>query len=206
MPLALDLLGPISGAIVDLGCGEGQLLRAIDGDERFGCDLSEVLLRRASAAAPVVRCRLPNLSWLRDDSLSGATCVLVLEHLSEIRNLLAETARVLEPGGVLALVMNHPAYTSAGAGPVVDLSDGEILWRWGAYFEAGSGREPAGAGSVVFHHRSLGELLNTAAACGLMLERLEERGLSPEAVARDPALAGQEHFPRLLGVRWRAIG
>jgi SAM-dependent methyltransferase len=132
------------------------------------------------------------------------TCVLVIEHLPDVVDLFEEVARVLEPGGVCALVMNHPAYTAAGAGPVVDMSDGEILWRWGAYFEQGSAPEPAGEGSVVFHHRPLSEVLNAAASGGLILERLDERGFSPEAIARDPALIGQEHFPRLLGVRWRA--
>lgn len=205
VPFALRLLGEVAGRTLDLGCGEGQLLRALPRGG-IGCDLSQELLLRAAATVPVVRCRLPDLGWLRDGSVAAATCVLVLEHLPEIDGLFGEAARVLRPGGVFVLVMNHPAYTADGAGPVVDLSDGEVLWRWGEYFNEGAGSEPAGESTVVFHHRSLGVVLNAAAASGLVLEHFEERGFSPEALARDASLTGQEHFPRLLGSRWRRAG
>ena len=52
----------------------------------------------------------------------------------------------------------------------------------------------------------MGSLLNVAANAGWSLERVEERGLSPEAVAHDPGLVGQEHLPRPLGLRWGRLG
>ena len=171
-----------------------------------GCDVTATLLERAAFDGMAVQCRLPDLRWLRDDSIEAAACVLVLEHLTEASSFFDEVARVLEPGGALTLITNHPAYTAGGAGPVIDLSDGEVLWRWGAYFTQGTSHEPAGDRSIAFHHRPMGELLDSAARNGLRLEMFEERGLSPRSVARDPGLAGQEHFPRLLGVRWRAQG
>ena len=193
----------VEGKILDIGCGEGRLLRALEGADVVGCDLSADLLRRVGPSVPVVQCRLPELSWLQSGTVGAAICVLVLEHVDDLEAFLAEVSRVLEPGGAFVLVMNHPAYTAPGAGPVVDLSDGEVLWRWGPYFDRASATEPAGSGLVLFHHRPLSALLNAAARQGLALRRLDERALGPEAVADQPGLAGQEHFPRLLGVKWR---
>ena len=206
IPWAVDLIGPVAGRFLDLGCGEGQLLRAVAAQVSVGCDVTATLLEQAASDGVTVQCRLPDLGWIRDGSIEAAACVLVLEHLTEASSFFDEVRRVLEPGGALTLITNHPAYTAGGAGPVIDLSDGEVLWRWGAYFTQGTSHEPAGGRSVAFHHRPMGELLNSAARNGLYLEVFQERGLSPRSVARDPGLAGQEHFPRLLGVRWRAHG
>lgn len=85
---------------------------------------------------------------------------------------------------------------------MLDIDD-EILWRWGSYFTQGSSTEPAGEDVVEFFHRPMDALLTSAADRGWMLERMVERGLSDEAVARMPSYKGQESIPRLLGVRWR---
>ncbi|OFW55044.1 MAG: hypothetical protein A2V75_02870 [Actinobacteria bacterium RBG_16_70_17] len=205
VPLALGVLDPVPGRLyLELGCGEGEVMRAVAGRGArvLGCDLSERLARRAAAAGPVAVCRLPDLSWVRAGSLDGACAVLVLEHLEEPEPLFAEAARIVRPGGVLALVSNHPAYTAPGSGPLVDPEDGEVLWRWGPYMEEGSSEEPAGEGSVVFHHRSLGVLLTAAASAGWCLERLVEHGVGEERAAEDSLLAAQRQIPRLLAVRW----
>jgi len=205
VPLALGVLDPVPGRLyLELGCGEGEVMRAVAGRGArvLGCDLSERLARRAAAAGPVAVCRLPDLSWVRAGSLDGACAVLVLEHLEELAPLFVEAARIVRPGGVLALVSNHPAYTAPGSGPLVDPEDGEVLWRWGPYMEEGSSEEPAGEGSVVFHHRSLGVLLTAAASAGWCLERLVEHGVGEERAAEDSLLAAQRQIPRLLAVRW----
>jgi len=205
VPLALGVLDPSPGALyLELGCGEGEVMRAIAGrgGRVLGCDLSERLARRAAETGPVALCRLPDLSWVRAGSLDGACAVLVLEHLEEAGPLFAEAARTVRPGGALALVANHPAYTAPGSGPLVDPDDGEVLWRWGPYLEAGSSEEPAGEGSVVFHHRSLGVLLTAAASAGWCLERLVEHGVGDRRAAADSLLGAQRQIPRLLAARW----
>ena len=124
-----------------------------------------------------------------------------MEHLPGL-DLLANVARVVRPGGSLVLVMNHPAFTPAAAGPIMDQSDGEILWRWGRYFEPAPVTMPAGDSEIVFHHRPLGDVLNAAAVAGWSLDRFIERGFSRAAIDAVPGYAGQEQMPRLLGVRW----
>ncbi len=201
LPLAQDLLGEPAGPVLDLGCGEGQLLRALGTPDAVGCDVSITLLRHARRTNPVVRSRLPDLRWARSGVFTAACAVLVLEHLPTL-DLFAEAHRVVAPGGALVVVMNHPAYTPPGAGPIIDQSDGEVLWRWGRYFEEVAGSEPAGESAVVFHHRPLGTILTTAGESGWALRRLVEEGLAPETVLRDPGFTGQEQMPRLLGARW----
>lgn len=172
------------------------------GRPTIGCDATLALLEHARRAGPVVQACLPELSWLRADAVGGAYAVFVLEHLPVLEPLFDEVARVTRRGGSLVVISNHPAYTAPGAGPIIDESDGEVLWRWGPYFSVAVGEEPAGADKVVFHHRPLGSILNPAAAAGWRLTRYEERGLGPAAIARSPSLAGQEMFPRLVGIRW----
>ncbi len=204
LPLALELFAAPAGRILDLGCGEGRVMRAFHDRTVVGCDGSMELLRLASTGRrPVVCAHLPRLDWLRTGSFAGTIVVMVVEHVAAVDALLAEVARVTMPGGTLTAVMNHPAYTAPRAGPIVDQSDGEILWRWGPYFSETQSHEPAGDGTVTFYHRPMGQLLTTAASAGWSLERLEERALSPATIAHHPSLVGQEHFPRLLGARWR---
>lgn len=205
VPLAVEMVAPVSGGLyLDLGCGEGEVMRAIAaaGGATVGCDLSEPLARRAASTGPVAVCRLPDLGWLRGGVVDGACAVLVLEHLADAAPLFREAARVVRPGGSLVLIANHPAYTAPGSGPLIDPEDGEVLWRWGPYLEEGCSEEPAGEGWVVFHHRSLGLLLTAAAEAGWCLQRLVEQGVGEERAAEDPLLAAQRHIPRFLAARW----
>ena len=200
MPLVEELLEDAAGTRLDLGCGEGQVMRSLGGMV-VGTDISLRLLRNARQAGPVVRSRLPSLDWLRSATIDVAYAVLVLEHLPSL-DLFTSAARVVRPGGRLVIVMNHPAFTPATAGPVMDHTDGEMLWSWGNYFDHAPVSMPAGDREIVFYHRPLGDVLNAAAAAGWSLDRFVEHGFSAAAIAAVPGYAGQEQMPRLLGVRW----
>lgn len=186
---------------LDLGCGEGQALPLL-GVGAIGVDLSHRLLRRARVHAPVVRCRLPDLSWVREGSIDRAVAVGVLELLPDAREFFDQVHTAVRPDGTLAVVMNHPVVTAAGSEPLVD-DDGEVVWRWGRYLERGTLVEPAGDRTVELHHRPLGELLTTAADAGWHLERLVEIGATTHTVATASEPRGQQHMPSILGARWR---
>ncbi len=203
-PILVDLMPRDLGTAMDLGCGEGQGMRLI-GSNAFGCDLSHDLLVQADAGGRVVRTKLPDLRWLRQDSLDTAFSVYLLDLIEDDVRFFAEIARAVKPGGSLVIVINHPAYTAPGSAPLADM-EGEILWRWGSYFERGSSTEPAGPGEVRFFHRPMADLLSGAAASGWKLDAMIERGLSPQTIARIPGYEGQEVIPRLLGIRWTLWG
>jgi SAM-dependent methyltransferase len=205
-PLLLELLMIGRGqTLLDLGTGTGWVLDEIrsSGAVGIGVEVNAVLAHAASRFGAVVVGRLPDLSWFVEGSFDAVSAVLVLEHISDLDSLFAESARVTRPGGTLTLVINHPQITAPGSAPVVDPVDGEVFWRWGSYLDSGSTEEPAGDGTVTFHHRTMAELLNAAAAAGWCLERAIETGLSDELVDGDPLLELQQGLPRLLGVRWR---
>ncbi len=204
-PLVVAVSAPRPGdRILDVGCGDGRIMAALRrvGARPVGCDADLDLLRIARSRGPVIRCRLPELGWAPSEGFDGAVVSLVIEHIPDVDRLFEELHRVVRPGGTLGVVMNHPVFTAPGSAPVID-TDGEVLWRVGTYLEVGYTDQPAGRGTVRFHHRPLGVLLGAAAEAGWTLEAMEERGVSRDQIDRVPTLAGQEHIPRLAGFRWR---
>ena len=198
-PMLLDVLDPEAGkTYLDLGCGEGRVMRELTmtGASPIGVEMNLDLARLAVEAGPVVAGSLPDLGFLRDESVDGAICVLVLEHIEDHGMLLSEVARVVKSGGVFALLMNHPFWTAPGSSPISD-ADGEVLWRPGSYFDRGSTLEPAGEDRIEFHHRTTGDLLETAASVGWSLERMIE--------APHHELVDQAGILRLLACRWRLL-
>jgi SAM-dependent methyltransferase len=200
-----DLIEPTDAGppdrTIDLGCGDGQALPLL-GDGAIGVDLSHRLLLRALAHAPVVRCRLPDLSWVREGTIDRAVAVGVLELLPDARQFFEQVHTAARTGATLVVVMNHPVVTAAGSEPLVD-DDGEVVWRWGRYLDRGSLVQAAGHRTVELHHRPLGELLTTAAAAGWGLERMVEAGATTHTVTTPSEQQGQQHLPSILGVRWR---
>lgn len=94
------------GAVVlDLACGTGDLCRALHagGLRPVGIDLSYGMLAAARTSAPLVQgdaLRLP----LPDTVADGVTCGFALRNLESLPPLFAEVARVVRPGGRIALL------------------------------------------------------------------------------------------------------
>jgi SAM-dependent methyltransferase len=100
---------PVGGAVLDLGCGTGELARrlAADGYQATGCDIAPLMLLQATAADPG-----GTVSWLplepgwqalpfEAQSLDGVTAASVLEYAPDPSAVLRECARVLRPDGTL---------------------------------------------------------------------------------------------------------
>lgn len=96
-------------AVLDLGCGTGELSRALaDGSSAVvGLDVSAGMLR-AAAAHPATHVRLVQGSAFalpfRDGAFDAIASAFVLRNLSDLPGAFAELARVAAPGGRLAIV------------------------------------------------------------------------------------------------------
>ena len=185
---------------IDLGCGEGQSMRLIDGSV-IGTDYSMDLLRRAASAGPVVLGRMPDLGWVRPGVFDRAVSVGLLDVIDDHVSFFSSVALAVRPGGQLLVVINHPVATAPESEPLVD-PNGEILWRWGSYLTTGSWPHEAGERTVDLVHRPVGELLTAAATAGWNLDQMIERGPSAASIERFHEYHGQAHIPSLAGFCW----
>ena len=108
-------LAPGRQTAVDFGCGAGRTAIALSAsfDEVIGIDISEGMLATARSLAPegsglrFVRAEGPGtgLAAIPDDSVDLVYSSLVIQHMPADlgREALAEMARVLRPGGVVAV-------------------------------------------------------------------------------------------------------
>jgi demethylmenaquinone methyltransferase / 2-methoxy-6-polyprenyl-1,4-benzoquinol methylase len=92
-------------AVLDLACGTGDLCRelAATGLDPVGVDLSFGMLAAARTDAPLLQgdaLRLP----LRAAAVDGVTCGFALRNLVELEPFFGELARILRPGGRIALL------------------------------------------------------------------------------------------------------
>jgi demethylmenaquinone methyltransferase/2-methoxy-6-polyprenyl-1,4-benzoquinol methylase len=91
--------------VVDLACGTGDFCRELHtaGLRPIGMDLSFGMLAAARTTAPLVQAdalRLP----IPDASVDGVTCGFALRNLLALDPFLDELARVVRPGGRIALL------------------------------------------------------------------------------------------------------
>lgn len=91
--------------IVDLACGTGDLCRDLvkAGHRPVGLDMSYGMLAAARTSAPLVdgdALRMP----FATGSVDGLTCGFALRNFVELAPMLTETARIVRPGGRIALL------------------------------------------------------------------------------------------------------
>ena len=106
--LLLDLFLSASPGpeVLDAGAGQGTMSARLErlGYEVTGTDVSGTVVEvlRARLSGSVVEASITDLPF-DDESFDGAVLGEVLEHVEDDRGALAELARVLRPGGVLAV-------------------------------------------------------------------------------------------------------
>ena len=92
---------PAAGRVLDLGCGIGHSYQRLAPRETVGVDLDPGALRGQARETHVADMRaLP----FGDSTFASVLSVQSLEHVPDPERVLAEVARVLEPGGVAVFV------------------------------------------------------------------------------------------------------
>lgn len=99
--------------LLDLGCGDGHIVQGLLGNTPtaegvvVGLDVDEASAAQAAREpvyTGVVAGDARRLPWA-SAAFASVVSVCVLEHVQDVRPALAEAARVLAPGGVLALTV-----------------------------------------------------------------------------------------------------
>jgi SAM-dependent methyltransferase len=92
---------PREGLLIDLGCGDGALLRLAP-SRKIGLDLSVIGLGRVPAGIPRV-CADLDSPWLpfRDTCADAVTILDALPYVESPLRLFREIARIVKPGGRL---------------------------------------------------------------------------------------------------------
>jgi SAM-dependent methyltransferase len=115
-PTLLEIMPASAGPVLDLGCGEGragrQLLAA--GRRVLGIERSATLARAAATGSPplpVAQADAASLP-LADGCAALVVASMSLLDIDDVEGAIAETARVLRPGGVFCFAIVHPFYSA----------------------------------------------------------------------------------------------
>ncbi|MFT7473409.1 MAG: demethylmenaquinone methyltransferase/2-methoxy-6-polyprenyl-1,4-benzoquinol methylase [Verrucomicrobiales bacterium] len=104
--IAIESLGLGEGAVVlDLATGTGDFCRELSerGYSSIGADFSFGMLAAARTSEPLVQGDGMDLP-LANSSVDGATCGFALRNFVDLERVFAELARVVRPGGRIALL------------------------------------------------------------------------------------------------------
>ncbi|HLT38979.1 MAG TPA: class I SAM-dependent methyltransferase [Enhygromyxa sp.] len=115
-PIVTALLGDLAGArVADIGCGTGRhaLRLAAAGASVTGVDFCGGMLDVLRSKQPPASVRLIEHDLgeplpLGDGEFDVVLCSLVLEHLPDLRAIVAEFGRIVRPGGRVVLADFHP--------------------------------------------------------------------------------------------------
>ena len=115
-------LGPGS-VVLDLACGTGDFCRELAAYDLvpIGADLSFGMLAAGHSGAPLVQADILRLP-VPDASVDGVTCGFALRNLIELEGFFAELARVVRPGGRVAIL------------EVAEPPNPVMRWGHGVYF------------------------------------------------------------------------
>jgi SAM-dependent methyltransferase len=196
--------------VVDLGCGEGIIARAVAlrGATVVGIDPAAGLIAYARAAEEAVPTGSMyavddgcTLSTVASESVDWVTAGLSLNNVPDLEAAVHSVRRVLVSKGRFAFTVPHPCFEAPHAS-WLDADDGTSRRLSGDYLVEGFWRSanPEGARRAGNQHRMLSRYLTVLIDQGFILDMIAEPAADQRVVAEQPRRAG---LPPFLLVRAR---
>lgn len=205
-PSFYSLLPPPYGWTLELGCGEGRVVRDLVqvGHRVVGVELSQTLVRYAAEADGTSCYVHGNASALpfSDGSFDLVVAYNSLMDIEDMPRAVAEVARVLRSGGRLCVSVTHPLNDAgtfvSGEGESPFVIEGSYLGKrdFEAKFER-DGIEMTFSGWAY----SFEEYFAAFEKAGLLTECLREPPAPDQAVQRDPAERRWQRVPLFAQIR-----
>lgn len=148
-PLLCDTAQLAAGArVLDVACGTGIVARTAaplvgPSGQVVGVDVNEAMLIVARRVAPQLEFRRGDVAALpfADQSFDAVLCQMALMFFPDRPAAVAEMARVLRPGGVLAVLVPGPLDEQPGFAPLVEVAsrhaDASAMELLSSYFTCG---------------------------------------------------------------------
>ena len=167
--------------VLEVGSGAGQCSRWVRrrGGRSFGLDLSHRQLQHSRRIDEMTGCPVPSVRGTAthlpfgDDSFDIVFSSFgALQFVADIDRAVAETARVLRPGGRFAFSITHPTRWMFPDDPTQGgLVASQSYWDRTPYVEVD---DATGATSYVEHHRTLGDWVALLSGAGFRIDTLLE--------------------------------
>ena len=205
-PLAAELLAGYH-RVLDIGAGEGQLSRLAAGQGAslvVGIDPTRAQVAEAARrhGGPEYVLGQAEALPFADGSFDAAVACLVFEHIEPMDTAVAQTARILRPGGRFLFFLNHPLLQTPDSGWIDDhiLDPPEQYWRIGPYLrESVIIEEVQKDVFLPFVHRPLSRYVNALRDAGLVVDRMLEPAPPPGFLAAAPEYPQAETIPPPAG-------
>lgn len=156
--------------ILDLGCGEGMFARLLLGEglDLTGIDLDPAVLAQAADRGAYRRVLKADATQLPfpDGSFGSILSNCVLEHIPDDEAVIAEMARVLRPGGMVAITVPGPQLKDC-------LYTSNALRARGESQKADAYLDEFDRKLAHFHYRTADEWNGIFTAAGLKVDRIE---------------------------------
>ncbi|WP_119068519.1 class I SAM-dependent methyltransferase [Aggregatilinea lenta] len=217
IPATLDLLDLApDDHLLDIGAGQGVFAPYVlrTGARYTGVEISPRLLslaqQRGLSHARFVRGdarRLADIPALEAASFDAAAFLLSIQDMNPLEAVLRSAAWALRDGGRLVILMTHPCFrVPRQSGWGHDEARNLQFRRVDSYLSTlevpmkAYGKQRAG--TTISFHRPLSRYINALAACGLLIDALEEITTYESGNSKAERRANAE-FPLFVGLRAR---
>lgn len=212
IPALLDCLElQANQAILDIGCGSGVLAPHISKAQAHytGIDISPKLIQTAKGYhGKQGNFRVCDARQLRGqfkpESFDKAVFLLSIQDMNPLEDVLRNAAYALRGGGMLAIIMTHPCFRiPRQSGWGYEASKKLQYRRIDRYLTPLKvPMKQHKQGVTISFHRPLSVYINTLAACGFMIDKLDEI-TTYQAVNDKAQQRANEEFPLFMAIRAR---